>query len=113
MKEEMKNISLTWKMTDDNIFHAEKEGYEIVVRPKAWIAPYWAIIKDGIVIDECYHHSPTKDELTAKVQAERVLDKLLNPIQVSKKEVEIKNLNLPTNQIKPITDPPQNTNYKP
>lgn len=63
-------------------FVAEKEGYAMHVELNGG-HPYWVIIKDKTIIDECYHHPPTKCELSARVQAERVLNKILNTNNVN------------------------------
>lgn len=76
----MSNLSVKWKMIDRNRFTGEKNGYHITINTAHSIAPYWAILKDGVIIDEAYRHSPTKCDLTAKVQAERVLNKIFEQL---------------------------------
>lgn len=67
-----------WKMLNSKTFEGEKDGYVIsVVLGAALGSPYWAILKDGVIIDECFYHSPTKCELSARIQAEKCLDKLI------------------------------------
>lgn len=72
-------MKLKWKMVDKfRTFTAESNGYHLsVVLGGVKGLPYWDISKDGDIIDACYYHSPTKCELTAKVQAERCLNKIL------------------------------------
>ncbi len=65
-----------WKMINSKNFTAEKEGYAMVVKTNGCF-PYWAILKDGVIADECYYHKMTKCELSARVQAERVLNEIL------------------------------------
>lgn len=70
-----KPISLQWKMRDRNYFEAQYGEYTIIVKPNN--GPYWAIFNNGVEVDLFLYHSPTKDELTAKVQAERCFNKLI------------------------------------
>lgn len=57
-------------------FTAEQDGYLVTVE-----TPYWQIVKDGVLVDSIFYHTPppTMDELNAKVQAERCLNKILQP----------------------------------
>jgi hypothetical protein len=66
-----------WKMDNPQLFTAEKEGYIMYVHLTVRGAPTWYIYKDGEVVDGCYFYTPTKCELSARVQAERVLNKIL------------------------------------
>lgn len=66
-----------WVMKNSKLFTAEKEGYTMVVKLGGWY-PVWDIIKDGNVVDASFYHTPTKCELSARVQAERFLNKILN-----------------------------------
>lgn len=77
---EESSFTAKWKMLTPKSFIAEKEGYMMTVKMGGWY-PYWAIIKNGIVVDESFYHTPAKCELSARVQAERFLNKLLNQIQ--------------------------------
>lgn len=70
--------TVRWTMINNIMFFGEREGYEITIKSKAAFgSPYWSILKDGILIDECFNHRPTKCELTAKAQSERVLNNIL------------------------------------
>lgn len=66
-----------WIMKNSKLFTAEKEGYTLVVRLGGWY-PVWDIIKEGVVVDASFYHTPTKCELSARIQAERCLNKILN-----------------------------------
>lgn len=66
-----------WKMNNPRWFTAEKEGYIMQVNITVIGAPTWYIYKNGIAVDGCYCHAPTKCELSARVQAERVLNEIL------------------------------------
>lgn len=71
-------MSIKWNM-NGKVFTAENEGYRVtIILGDALGCPYWEIVKDGAIIDTCYQHSPTKCDLTAKVQVERELNKILN-----------------------------------
>ena len=66
-----------WNMINPGHFTSEKEGYVMdVYTDRAF--PAWVIKKDEVVIDHYMRHSLAKCELSARVQAERVLNKLLN-----------------------------------
>lgn len=62
-----------WQMINKHEWIFEKDGYVIQVKP-----PKWWVIKDGNVIDIYYRYSPTNGELSARIQAEKCLDKILN-----------------------------------
>lgn len=66
-----------WKMIFSQTFIATKEGYSMQVHTNTK-PPSWAIVKDGVMVDICYNHPMTKCELSARVQAERVLNEILN-----------------------------------
>lgn len=68
--------SLKWVMHNRKHFYAEKDGYHVNVTLGGFL-PMWSIVKDGVEVDMAMYHSPTKDELTAKVQAERCLQKII------------------------------------
>ncbi len=72
-------MSAKWKMINTKQFTGEYHGYEIVLKVTKF-APIWHIYKDGVNVDSCFYHSPTKCELTAKVQCERVIDNLIKNI---------------------------------
>lgn len=72
-----KKENMQWQMLDSKNFTCNKEGYEVRVKLITDHAPRWAILKDGVVVDVCFNHSPTDSELSAKVQAERALNKIL------------------------------------
>ena len=69
-------IKLKWQMTSYNNHEAKNGDYIIVVKN---LTPYcyWAILKDGHIIDMCTSHSPTKDTSSAKVQAEQIFNKTI------------------------------------
>jgi hypothetical protein len=69
-------FTATWNMIYRHSFIGVKEGYSMHVEIST-IPPYWVIVKDGIVVDECYNHPITKCELSARVQAERCLNEIL------------------------------------
>jgi hypothetical protein len=75
----MENSPFTakWTMINTKSFIAEKEGYTMMVRLTGCF-PYWSIIKDGVIVDECYYHKMQKCELSTRIQAERCLNKILN-----------------------------------
>ena len=75
-KKQPEELSAKWKMIDSKNFTAEKEGYTMVVRLNG-LFPYWAILKDGVIVDECYYHKMTEGELATRIKAERVLNKML------------------------------------
>lgn len=71
-------IAVKWKMLQGRkTFTAEYEGYFLTVTIGTALAPRWSIVKDRVIVDECFYHSPTKDELSARVQAERCLYKII------------------------------------
>lgn len=72
-------------MINSKSFIGEKDGYLITIEVSGF-SPYWDITKNGIVIDKCFYHKPTKCELSAKVQSERVLNKILTPSPAVKSE---------------------------
>lgn len=69
-------MSLKWIMHSRNIFTSKYNEYPILIDPQI----YWQISIGDKVIDRAWYHRPpiTMDELNAKVQAERCLNKLLN-----------------------------------
>lgn len=70
-------MNIKWNM-NGKIFTGENNGYKAtIILGAALGCPYWEIVKNGSVIDTCYRHSPTTDELSAKVQIERIIDNLL------------------------------------
>jgi len=72
--EEMK---IKWEMIGFSDFIG-KAGDFIITLKKFKSYPYWNIVKNGIEVDVCYFHSPTKDELSAKVQIQKCINKLIN-----------------------------------
>jgi hypothetical protein len=71
-------------MTNSQYYTAIKEGYTMAVQTGT-VYPLWAIEKDGVIIDHAMNHSPTKCELSAKIQAERVLNEILKQKATIKK----------------------------
>lgn len=70
-------MNMQWNMKG-KIFTSEKDGYKAtIIMGAALGCPYWEITKEGSIIDLCFQHSPTKCELSAKVQVERVISELL------------------------------------
>lgn len=70
-------LTIKWKMKNSRWFVGEKGGYAVHVNITKGAAPTWFILKDGMTIDECYCHPPTKCELSAKIQAEKTLNAIL------------------------------------
>ncbi len=68
-------MNLKWKMNNPKWFTAEQDGYTIQVSLSGF-APTWYILKDGKEVDSCFYYTPTKCELSARVQAERAFNKL-------------------------------------
>lgn len=81
-------MGIKWIMNNPKSFTAEKDGYIIQVNVAK--PPRWHILKDNIIIDECYHYSPTKCELSARVQAEKALKIIL-----ANKGIELEVINKP------------------
>ena len=72
-------MSLKWKMIDYKNFIAKQDDYKITVTVGGAMGlPHWRITKSGVVVDECYLHSPVKSELSAKIQAEKCFQKFIN-----------------------------------
>jgi hypothetical protein len=71
------DLTARWKMNNPKSFSAEKDGYVMKVEIDR-IYPVWVIEKNGVIIDHSMNHTPTKSELSARVQAERNLNKILN-----------------------------------
>ncbi len=70
---------MKWVMHNRGEFTAEQDGYEIIILMGGFMGYYWEITKDNkIVTASPYHKYPfTRDELNAKVSAERCLNKIL------------------------------------
>jgi hypothetical protein len=64
---------MKWTMIDTKHFIGTEGNFTATVR-LGGTAPIWVIHKDGVQVDTCFSYNPTKDELTAKVQVERVLN---------------------------------------
>jgi hypothetical protein len=67
---------MKWIMHDTKTFTATHNEYTIFVNPRV----FWEISIGDVIVDRAWYHTPppTMDELNAKVQAERCLNKLLN-----------------------------------
>lgn len=67
---------MKWVMHSRDEFTAHHNEYFILVNPRV----FWQIQIGDIIIDRAwYHNTPaTMDELSAKAQAERCLNKLIN-----------------------------------
>lgn len=64
-------------MHSREIFTAQHNEYSILVDPRI----FWQITIGDVIVDRAWYHTPppTMDELNAKVQAERCLNKILQP----------------------------------
>jgi hypothetical protein len=71
-------MKIEWELLNNKTLIGKSGEYQINVElGAAFGSPYWSIIKDGVILDECYFHQPTKCELSARVQAEKALKKLI------------------------------------
>lgn len=70
-------INVKWKMITAQHFTGKHEGYDLIVLIAGGLGPYWEISKDDKRIDCAYYHSPTKCEMSCKVQAQRELTKII------------------------------------
>lgn len=71
-------MRVNWNL-DGRAFTASHEGYDITLTLGAAFGnPFWAITKNGEVVDTCYQHKPTNSELSARVQCEKALVKILS-----------------------------------
>lgn len=64
-------------MVDSKKFIGTEGDYTAVVNNRGWCWT-WVILKDAVIIDDCvYHPHIPRQELQAKVGAERAINKLL------------------------------------
>jgi hypothetical protein len=56
-------------------FSGIDEGFKTTIRQSS-IGWLWELYKDGLLIDHCYNHSPTNNELACKAQVERIVKDL-------------------------------------
>lgn len=73
---------MKWKMIDYVTFAGVENGIEATVRVGGALGcPYWCIMKDGVIVEDCYSHSPisssSSPELAAKAKVEREIKKHL------------------------------------
>lgn len=76
----MEAVKLKWHIKNHTSFYAEHEGYVIYVTYGNWW--FWEIMKSGNIVETAYRHPPTYDELSAKIQAEKCLNKIFISIQL-------------------------------
>lgn len=72
----IERLKVKWQM-NGKIFTAEHERYLLTVQ-MGGLGWWWNIVKGGEEVDNAYQHSPTNDELSARVQCERCLYYLIN-----------------------------------
>lgn len=68
-------MALKWKMISHTEFVAEHEGYTVEVSVSS--IGTWRIFKYNVLVEHCMYHSPARGELANKIQAEKVLNQLI------------------------------------
>lgn len=77
---------IQWKIQSHTHFTASVNGLEIDLRINKKFPPTWEVKKGSLLIVDCFNYPPTKCELSAKVQIERLLPKIEKEVERREKE---------------------------